>query len=78
MKHSTTFNFTLFQDKNTKNMFSVGKSSYYQKYFLKPKTTSFDSELIEINEQIFNAFFLCENLEIKHDFKQNIVINTKK
>jgi hypothetical protein len=77
MKIETNFSFTLFKDKKTNNLFAIGKNAYYQKFFLKPKTNSFNSELIEINEEIFNAFFLCENLEIKNDFNQNIVINTK-
>lgn len=77
MKVQTNFNFTLFKDKKTNNLFSVGKNAYYQVYFLKPSTKSFNSELIEINKDIFNSFFHCENLEILKDFKQNLVINTK-
>jgi hypothetical protein len=49
MKLQTNFSFTLFRDKTTNNLFSIGKSGYYQKYFLKPKTDSLNYEFIEIN-----------------------------
>jgi hypothetical protein len=77
MKIQVSFSFTLFNDKNTNNLFSIGKSAFYQRYFLQPKTDCLNSEFIEINQNIFNAFFLCENLEILKDFNQNLVINTK-
>ena len=75
MKTQINFSFTLFNCNITNNIFAVGKNSHYQKYFLQLKTDSLDSEYIKIDKNIFDAFFLCENLEILNNFSKNLIVN---
>lgn len=78
MKIEKPFNFTLFRDIRTNNFISVGSNTFFDKYVLKPTATALNSEILEIDKNIFDSFFVSNNLEIIRDFKQNLVINTKK
>ena len=75
MKVEKSFNFTLFRDVNTSNTISVGRNKELSLFVLKPTKNSFNSEVLYIDENIYNSFFIAENLAIASAFTSNLVVN---